>query len=136
MMGFQSEGSAPLVKNIIVKNPETIATAIRIGNPVNREKAIKVKKESKGDFQSVTDQEIVNAYKILAKEGVFCEPASAASVAGLIKNKNRIQKDSTIVCVLTGNGLKDPDCAIKNNDAIFSKNVDPSLTNITKILGY
>ena len=126
MMGFQSEGSAPLVKNIIVKDPETIATAIRIGNPVNREKAKKVKKESKGDFQSVTDEEIINAYKILAKEGVFCEPASAASVAGLIKNKNRIQKGSKIVCVLTGNGLKDPDCAIKNNDAIFRKNIEPS----------
>ena len=136
MMGFQSEGSAPLVNNIIVKNPETIATAIRIGNPVNREKAIKVKQESKGDFQSVTDEEIINAYKILAKEGVFCEPASAASVAGLIKNKNRIKKESTIVCVLTGNGLKDPDCAIKNNDAIFRKNVEPSLQNISKILGY
>ena len=95
-----------------------------------------MKRESKGDFQSVTDQEILNSYKILAKEGVFCEPASAASVAGLIKNKNRIKKESTIVCVLTGNGLKDPDCAIKNNDAIFRKNLEPSLNNITKILGY
>ena len=136
MMGFQSSGSAPLVDNIIVKNPETIATAIRIGNPVNREKAKIVKKESKGDFQSVTDNEIINAYKILAKEGIFCEPASAASVAGLIKNKNRIKKDSLIVCVLTGNGLKDPECAIKNNDAIFQKNIEPSLNNISKILGY
>ena len=136
MMGFQSEGSAPLVNNIVVKDPETIATAIRIGNPVNREKAKIVKKESKGDFQAVSDEEIINAYKILANEGIFCEPASAASVAGLIKNKNRIKKESTIVCVLTGNGLKDPDCAIKNNDAIFRKNLDPSLTNITKILGY
>ena len=136
MMGFQAQGSAPLVNNIIVKNPETIATAIRIGNPVNREKAKKVRKESKGDFQSVTDDEIINAYKILAKEGIFCEPASAASVAGMIKNKNRIQKESTIVCVLTGNGLKDPDCAIKNNDAVFKKNIDPTLNEITKILGY
>ena len=136
MMGFQSEGSAPLVKNIIVKEPETIATAIRIGNPVNREKAKLVKKESKGDFQSVTDEEIINAYKLLAKEGVFCEPASASSVAGLIKNKNRIKKESTIVCVLTGNGLKDPDCAIQNNDAIYRKNIDPSLKNISQILGY
>ena len=136
MMGFQSEGSAPLVKNIIIQDPETIATAIRIGNPVNRDKAKIVKKESKGDFQSVTDEEIIGAYKMLAKEGIFCEPASAASVAGLIKNKNRIKKESTIVCVLTGNGLKDPDCAIKNNDAIFQKNIEPSLKNITKILGY
>ena len=136
MMGFQASGSAPLVNNIIVKEPETIATAIRIGNPVNREKAKIVKKESNGDFQSVTDEEIINAYKLLASEGVFCEPASAASVAGLIKNKNRIKKDSKIVCVLTGNGLKDPDCAIKNNDALFSKNIEPSLTNISKIMGY
>ena len=136
MMGFQSSGSAPLVNNIVVKNPETIATAIRIGNPVNREKAKIVKKESKGDFQSVTDDEIIDAYKMLAKEGVFCEPASAASVAGLIKNKNRIKKNSLIVCVLTGNGLKDPECAIQNNDAIFEKNIEPSLDNISKILGY
>ncbi len=136
MMGFQSSGSAPLVENIIIKNPETIATAIRIGNPVNREKAKIVKKESKGDFQSVTDEEIIDAYKLLAKEGIFCEPASAASVAGLIKNKNRIKKNSLIVCVLTGNGLKDPDCAIKNNEAIFQKNIEPSLKNISKILGY
>jgi len=136
MMGFQSSGSAPLVDNIVVKNPETIATAIRIGNPVNREKAKIVKKESKGDFQSVTDDEIIEAYKILAKEGIFCEPASAASVAGLIKNKNRIKKESLIVCVLTGNGLKDPECAIKNNEAIFQKNIEPSLNNISKMLGY
>jgi len=135
MMGFQSSGSAPLVENIIVTNPETIATAIRIGNPVNREKAKLVKKESKGDFQSVTDTEIIAAYKTLASEGVFCEPASAASVAGLIKNRNRIKKESTIVCVLTGNGLKDPDCAIKNNDAIFSKNIEPDIKDISKKLG-
>ena len=136
MMGFQSSGSAPLVENIIVKNPDTIATAIRIGNPVNREKAKLVKKESKGDFQSVTDTEIIAAYKTLASEGVFCEPASAASVAGLIKNKNRIKRESTIVCVLTGNGLKDPDCAIKNNDAIFTKNVEPDIKNISEKLGF
>ena len=136
MMGFQSSGSAPLVENIIVKNPDTIATAIRIGDPVNREKAKLVKKESKGDFQSVTDSEIIAAYKTLACEGIFCEPASAASVAGLIKNKNRIKKESTIVCVLTGNGLKDPDCAIKNNDALFTKNVEPDLQDISKKLGF
>ncbi len=136
MMGFQSSGSAPLVENIIVRNPNTIATAIRIGNPVNREKAKIVKKESKGDFQSVTDTEIIAAYKTLASEGVFCEPASAASVAGLIKNKNRIKKESTIVCVLTGNGLKDPDCAIKNNEAIFTENIEPDLKDISKKLGF
>ena len=136
MMGFQASGSAPLVENIVVKDPNTIATAIRIGDPVNREKAKIVKKESNGNFQSVSDEEIIKAYKILAKEGVFCEPASAASVAGLIKNKNRIKKESTIVCVLTGNGLKDPDCAIKNNDALFQQNIEPSLINIAKIMGF
>ena len=94
-------------------------------------------KESKGSFDSVTDTEILEAYKLLAsKEGIFCEPASAASVAGLIKNSNSFKENSNVVCVLTGNGLKDPDCAIKNNDAIFRKNIDPSLKDITKILGY
>ena len=108
---------------------------------LNQMKSVRDIPASAGDSNSqpavnTPDEEIINAYKILAKEGVFCEPASAASVAGLIKNKNRIQKESTIVCVLTGNGLKDPDCAIKNNDAIFRKNIEPSLKNITKILGY
>tara|TARA_Y100001970_G_scaffold293580_1_gene441324 strand:- start:1202 stop:2302 length:1101 start_codon:yes stop_codon:yes gene_type:complete len=136
MMGFQASGSAPLVKNIIVENPDTIATAIRIGNPVNREKAKTVNKESKGDFQEVSDLEIIQAYKLLGNEGIFCEPASATSVAGLIKNKNRITKNSVIVCVLTGNGLKDPDCAIENNNAIFKKNIDPSTEKIIKKMGF
>ena len=74
--------------------------------------------------------------QLAKEEGIFCEPASAASIAGLLKLNDEIPKNSTIVCVLTGNGLKDPDCAIKNNDAIFRKNIEPSLKNITKILGY
>tara|TARA_Y100001968_G_scaffold332345_1_gene390186 strand:- start:2069 stop:3166 length:1098 start_codon:yes stop_codon:yes gene_type:complete len=135
MMGFQAHGSAPLVFNKIINNPETIATAIRIGNPVNRDKAINVKNNSNGEFNSVTDQEIIDAYKILAsKEGIFCEPASAASVAGLLKIKEQVPENINIVCVLTGNGLKDPDCAIQNNDAIFHKNLDPDIQKIAKAM--
>tara|TARA_Y100001968_G_scaffold333736_1_gene398853 strand:- start:16531 stop:17637 length:1107 start_codon:yes stop_codon:yes gene_type:complete len=133
MMGFQAEGSAPLVLNKVILEPNTIATAIRIGNPVNKEKATNVKERSKGRFLSVSDEEIINAYKILGKEeGIFCEPASAASIAGLLKVKNDIPKNSKIVCVLTGNGLKDPDCAIKNNEAIFHTNLDANLETVAK----
>ena len=137
MMGFQASGSAPLIEGKRIKHPETIATAIRIGNPVNKEKAILAKESSKGNFSAVTDLEIINAYKILGKEeGIFCEPASAASVAGLLKLKNDIPKNSTIVCVLTGNGLKDPDCAIENNDSRFHKNIEPNINSITKKMGF
>ncbi|WP_320666698.1 threonine synthase [Prochlorococcus sp. MIT 1307] len=137
MMGFQASGSAPLVFNKIIKNPKTIATAIRIGNPVNKEKALAAKKNSKGSFLDVTDEEIINAYKILGKEeGIFCEPASAASVAGLLKRKEEIPESSTIVCVLTGNGLKDPDCAIKNNDAAFYSGLNPEIKTVAKTMGF
>tara|TARA_B100000965_G_scaffold356970_1_gene335283 strand:- start:3471 stop:4577 length:1107 start_codon:yes stop_codon:yes gene_type:complete len=137
MMGFQSSGSAPLVEGKSITNPETIATAIRIGNPVNKEKALLARKSSNGKFSSVTDLEIIDAYKILGKEeGIFCEPASAASVAGLLKLKDDVPNNSTIVCVLTGNGLKDPDCAIKNNDSIFHSGVDAEINSITKKMGF
>ena len=137
MMGFQASGSAPLVEGKCISNPETIATAIRIGNPVNKEKAILAKDSSNGSFSSVTDSEIINAYKILGKEeGIFCEPASATSVAGLLKIKNEVPKNSTIVCVLTGNGLKDPDCAIENNDSIFHTGVEADINSITKKMGF
>ncbi len=136
MMGFQASGSAPLVFNKVIENPNTIATAIRIGNPVNKEKAIAAKKKSNGDFKDVTDEEIINAYKILGKEeGIFCEPASAASVAGLLKHKEKIPNGSTVVCVLTGNGLKDPDCAINNNEAKFYKDLDPEIKTVAKAMG-
>ena len=136
MMGFQASGSAPLVEGRRIKNPETIATAIRIGNPVNKEKALLAKEKSNGTFSSITDSEIIEAYKILGKEeGIFCEPASAASVAGLLKIKNEVPKNSTIVCVLTGNGLKDPDCAIKNNDATFHTAVEADMNSIAKRMG-
>ncbi len=137
MIGFQASGSAPLVSNKIIKDPKTIATAIRIGNPVNREKALNVKEKSNGEFLDVTDKEIIDAYKLLGKEeGIFCEPASAASVAGLLKYKKKIPNKATIVCVLTGNGLKDPDCATKNNDAIFYSNLNPDIKTVINKLGF
>ncbi len=137
MMGFQAKGSAPLVFDKTIETPETIATAIRIGNPVNKEKAKKAKKESQGEFNYVTDSEIIEAYKILGQEeGIFCEPASAASIAGLLKIKDKIPENSQIVCVLTGNGLKDPECAIKNNDSIFHQNLNPNIDSIAKTMGF
>ncbi len=115
MMGIQAEGSAAIVKGERILHPETIATAIRIGNPASWKQAEAARDESKGTIDMVNDDKIVEAYKLLAElEGVFCEPASAASVAGLIKLKDTIKPKSRIVCILTGNGLKDPDCAIKN----------------------
>ncbi len=137
MMGFQASGSAPLVYNKTIIDPETIATAIRIGNPVNKEKAIKAKNESNGAFLDVTDKEIIEAYKLLGKEeGIFCEPASAASIAGLLKRKDEVPTNSTIVCVLTGNGLKDPECAIENNDAYFHKGVEANIKKVASIMGF
>jgi threonine synthase len=110
MMGFQAAGAAPIVQDKPVKYPKTIATAIRIGNPASWEKATAARDESGGIIDLVTDDEILNAYKSLAiKEGVFGEPASAASVAGLIKMaKKQNFSDKKIVCIITGTGLKDP----------------------------
>jgi threonine synthase len=116
MNGFEAEGSAAIVLKKKIENPETLATAIRIGNPASWQPAEAARDESGGQIDLVTDPEIVDAYKFLASnEGVFCEPSSAASVAGLFKSaKAGLVKDgSTIVCVLTGNGLKDPDSAIQ-----------------------
>ena len=116
MIGFQAEGAAPIVKGKVVKDPKTIATAIKIGNPANWKMAEAARDESGGLIEAVTDEEILNAYKILAsKEGVFVEPASAASVAGVLKKSKQGYfkgENLRIVCVLTGHGLKDPDRAI------------------------
>ncbi len=115
MMGFQAEGAAPLVTNKPCPNPETIATAIRIGNPVSAHLARAAVSESNGEFNSVTDEEILNAQKILASEGgVFAEPASCAPLAGLIKLKwlEKLPEGITVTMILTGNGLKDPDTAM------------------------
>jgi threonine synthase len=116
MYGFQAAGAAPLVLGQPVEHPETIATAIRIGNPASKEGALNAIRESYGLVDSVTDEEILQAYQLLAKhEGVFCEPASAASLAGIIKLKKagRLAEGAVVACVLTGNGLKDPNVALK-----------------------
>jgi threonine synthase len=112
MMGFQAAGAAPIVLGHPVENPETIATAIRIGNPASWYSATAAASESGGSITAVTDDEIMEAYTFLAtEESVFCEAASSASVAGLVKQG--VPEGSTVVCVLTGHGLKDPDLAIK-----------------------
>ncbi|HDD64812.1 MAG TPA: threonine synthase [Firmicutes bacterium] len=133
--GFEAEGAAPIAKNRVIKNPQTIATAIRIGNPASWEKAVKAKEESKGEIDTVTDEEIVEGWKLLAKkEGIFTEPASAASIAGMIKfNKlNKFRKGSKVVCVLTGSGLKDPDTAIKFSQKPVTVKAD--LKEVVKVL--
>ena len=123
MWGFQAAGAAPIVLGHPVEHPETIATAIRIGNPASWVPALEVINESHGDIRAVTDEEILDAYRYVARyESIFCEPASAASVAGILKYG--VEKDSTVVCVLTGNGLKDPDIAIANS-------VMPTVTDAT-----
>jgi threonine synthase len=116
MLGFQAAGAAPLVIGHPVSDPQTVATAIRIGNPASADKALRARDESGGVIEAVTDEEILAAYRDLARyEGIFCEPASAASVAGLRKMaaEGRIDPGATIVCVLTGHGLKDPDTAMR-----------------------
>lgn len=137
MMGFQAAGSAPLIAGHAVDNPETIATAIRIGNPANWERAIAVKDASQGGFNAVTDEEIMAAYRWLAaQEGIFCEPASAASVAGLLKVKAQVPMGATIVCVLTGNGLKDPDAAIKHSNNPLKQGIQPDLESVAQAMGF
>ncbi len=122
MMGFEAEGAAAIVRGERIMNPETIATAIRIGNPASWEKAEAARDESKGTISSVNEDEIMTAYKLIANcEGVLAEPASAASVAGLIKCRHTIKTGAKCVCILTGNGLKDPDNAIKYSGAEVKK---------------
>ncbi len=114
LFGFQAAGAAPIVAGAPVKDPQTIATAIRIGNPASWDKAVAAAKESEGAILAVTDREILSAYRKIAHEGLFAEPASAASVAGLLQISERgdLPKGATVVCVLTGHGLKDPEWAI------------------------
>ncbi len=120
MMGFQAEGAAPIVRGKEVKSPKTVASAIRIGNPASWKMAVAARDESGGVIEAVSDKEILAAYSLLAKkEGIFVEPASAASVAGLLKMKKQnyfrspAGRKPVIVCVLTGHGLKDPDQALR-----------------------
>jgi threonine synthase len=118
MLGFQAAGASPLVEGRPVEHPETVASAIRIGNPVRWEDAMDAATASRGAIRSVTDDEILAAFRLLAsREGMFCEPASAASVAGLLKYG--AEGASEIVCVLTGRGLKDPETAMANNDGMI-----------------
>jgi threonine synthase len=117
MFGFQAEGAAPLVRGAPVENPETVASAIRIGNPARWEEAMDAVTSSRGQIRAVSDQEILDAYAFLGmNEGVFCEPASAAAVAGLLKYGG----EGTLVCVLTGHGLKDPTTAIDRAPGVIS----------------
>ena len=134
MMGFEAEGAAAIVKGERIMNPETVATAIRIGNPASWKFAEAARDESNGMINFVTDEEIVKAYKLIAScEGVLAEPASAASVAGLIKVKDTVKSGSKIVCILTGNGLKDPDNAIKYaNDEVKKTSAD--MTDILRAM--
>ncbi|MDA1128507.1 MAG: threonine synthase [Chloroflexi bacterium] len=119
MMGFQAEGAAPIVRGEPVANPQTIASAIRIGNPASWKGAIEARDGSGGVIDSVSDDEILEAYRMLAsREGIFCEPASAASFAGLVKMQRQglDLHDKRIVCICTGNGLKDPDLAVSSSN--------------------
>ncbi|MBK3332788.1 threonine synthase [Persephonella atlantica] len=136
MIGWQAEGAAPIVKGFPIKNPQTIATAIKIGNPYSWQPALQAAKESNGFIDAVSDEEILEAYRLVASsEGVFCEPASAASIAGVIKAYRRglFKGEETIVCTLTGNGLKDPDTVIKASDKPVE--MPPELNEIARYLG-
>jgi threonine synthase len=135
MLGYQASGAAPIVRGRPVENPETVATAIRIGNPVSWEQAVAASRESGGWFAEHSDEEILGAQKLLAEaEGLFCEPASAIAVAGVLKDleTGRIREGSTILCTLTGHGLKDPDIAIERSAKPFT--VDAELGAIEKVV--
>lgn len=134
MIGTQAKGADPIVRGKPIAKPETVATAIRIGNPASWQGALAARDESKGCIHSVTDQEILNAHQTLAKEGLFCEPASAASFAGLRKyhKSTGLKEGSTVVCTLTGHGLKDPDTAVAH--APKPKVVAADLARIVRVL--
>jgi threonine synthase len=128
MLGTQAAGAAPLVLGAPVKEPETIATAIRIGSPASWTSAVEAQQKSNGRFLAATDEEILAAYHLVASaEGVFVEPASAASIAGLLKSieDGWVARGSTVVCTVTGNGLKDPDTALRDMPTVTAVPVDP-----------
>jgi threonine synthase len=137
MWGFQAEGAAPLVHGRRVDRPETVATAIRIGAPASWDKAIAARDESDGRIEAVTDDEILAAYRDLARlEGVFCEPASAASVAGLrrMAAEGALDPDALVVAVLTGHGLKDPHTAERQVPGVIE--AAPTLGAVAVALGW
>ena len=136
MMGFQAAGAAPIVLDHVVLKPQTIATAIRIGNPASWKEALRARDESNGVIQSVTDEEIIDAYHLIANlEGFFCEPASAASVAGVIKTAQQglFKAGEKVVCTLTGHGLKDADFVVANTKAPVS--VKAKMSDVLKGIG-
>ena len=139
MLGFQAAGSAPFLRGKMVDNPETVATAIRIGHPQSWDKAWALQKESRGWFDELSDEDILAAQLMLAeKEGIFCEPASAASIGGAMKaiKEGKIPEGSKVVCTLTGNGLKDPDTAINQCKNASMVTIDAKLEAVKKsILG-
>jgi threonine synthase len=138
MIGFQAEGAAPIVRGYPIEKPETVATAIRIGNPASWKQAEAARDESGGLIDMVSDDEILHAYRLVAAtEGVFCEPASAASIAGLIKQAKAglFSGSERIVCTLTGHGLKDPDTAIKIS-TVEPVTCDPDMKKVLNVLGF
>jgi threonine synthase len=134
MWGFQAAGAAPIVQGEPVSHPETVATAIRIGNPASWAGAVAARVESGGLIEAVTDEQIMAAYDLLAsKEGVFVEPASAAGVAGVIANRDRLP-DGPVVCTLTGHGLKDPEAATRSVESHVP--IPPTGEAVAQALGW
>jgi threonine synthase len=137
MVGYQAAGSAPFMRGQMVDNPETVATAIRIGHPQSWDRAWLVQKESNGWFDECTDDEILDTQQLLARsEGVFCEPASAASLAGALRDlrSGKIPAGNQVVCTLTGHGLKDPDVAIAQSRSSAMVTVDATLSSVKKAI--
>jgi len=135
MMGFEAEGAAPIARGYVIEKPETVATAIRIGNPASWEQAARARDESGGEIGMVSDAAILDAYRMAAAlEGVFCEPASAASIAGVIQKaaSGLFKPGDRVVCTLTGHGLKDPDSALKQVGEVSS--IPPSLERLAESL--
>ena len=135
MMGYQAEGAAPIVLGEPIAEPSTVASAIRIGNPASWQQALAARDQSGGVIDSVTDDEILSAYRMLSRrEGIFGEPASAASVAGVIKLSRQLDlRQKRVVCVITGNGLKDPDLASQNTDVALQE-LPPEIGSMEKVL--
>ncbi len=136
MMGFEAEGAAPIVQGRVIEEPKTVASAIRIGNPASWQGAVAVRDESGGLIDWVSDEEILSAYRLLAREeGIFGEPASAASVAGLIKvaQQGTVLRAKKVVCIITGAGLKDPDTAMKGAEPLAE--LPAEITAIERALG-
>jgi threonine synthase len=137
MCGYQAAGAAPFISGKMIDNPETIATAIRIGRPQSWDFAWAAQKESGGWFDCFTDEKILEAHKMLSQhEGIFCEPASATSLAGALKDiaSGKIPEGSKIVCTLTGNGLKDPDTAINQCKDSHPVTIEATLDAVKKAI--